>query len=40
MSHGRAVHSRTLHGFEEVPANVAEKVIAEWKKEAEEEVHA
>jgi elongation factor G len=40
MSHGRAVHSRTLHGFEEVPANVAERVIAEWKKEAEEEVHA
>jgi elongation factor G len=40
MSHGRAVHARTLHGFEEVPANVAEKVIAEWKKEAEEEVHA
>jgi elongation factor G len=40
MSHGRAVHTRRLHGFEEVPANVAEKVIAEAKREAEEEVHA
>jgi elongation factor G len=40
MSHGRAVHTRRLHGYEEVPANVAEKVIAEAKREAEEEVHA
>jgi elongation factor G len=40
MSHGRATHSRTLHGFEEVPGAVAEKVIADAKREAEEEVHA
>jgi elongation factor G len=40
MSHGRAVHTRRLHGYEEVPANVAEKVIAEARREAEEEVHA
>jgi elongation factor G len=40
MSHGRAFHTRSLHGFEEVPPNVAEKVIADAKKEAEEEVHA
>jgi elongation factor G len=39
MSHGRAVHSRTLHGYEEVPANVAEKITAEAKKDAAEEVH-
>jgi elongation factor G len=40
MSHGRASHSRTFHGYEEVPAHVAEKVIEEAKKEAQEEVHA
>ncbi len=40
VSHGRAMHSRKLHGFEEVPANVADKVIADAKKGAEEEVHA
>jgi elongation factor G len=40
MSHGRATHTRRLHGFEEVPASVAEKVIADAKKEAEEEIHA
>ena len=40
MSHGRAVHSRTFHGYEEVPTHVAERVISEAKKEAEEEVHA
>ncbi len=40
MSHGRAVHRRTLHGYEEVPSHVAERVIAEAGKETEEEVHA
>jgi elongation factor G len=40
MSHGRAIHRRKLYGFEEVPANVADKVIADMRKEAEEEVHA
>jgi elongation factor G len=32
MSHGRAIHGRTLHGFEEVPANVADKVIADMEE--------
>jgi elongation factor G len=40
MSHGRAFHTRTLHGYEDVPAAVAERVIAEAKKEVEEEIHA
>ncbi len=40
MSHGRAIHTRRFHGYEDVPPNVAEKVIAETKREAAEEVHA
>jgi elongation factor G len=40
MSHGRALHTRRLHGYEEVPANVADRIIAEMKKEAAEEIHA
>jgi elongation factor G len=40
MSHGRALHSRRLHGYEEVPASVADRVTAEARKLAEEEVHA
>jgi elongation factor G len=40
MSHGRAMHSRRLHGYEEVPPHVAEKVVAESRTESEEEVHA
>jgi elongation factor G len=39
ISHGRAVHSRKLHGFEEIPSHVAQKVIEAAKKER-EEVHA
>lgn len=27
MTQGRATHSRKLHGYEEVPRNVAQKVI-------------
>ena len=36
MSHGRAVHTRTFHGYEEVPQHVAEKVIAAAQREEEE----
>ncbi len=39
MSHGRAVHRRVFHGYEEVPSHVAEHVIAEARKGADEEVH-
>jgi elongation factor G len=36
MSHGRAVHGRTFHGYEEVPQHVAQKVIEESQREEEE----
>ncbi|MEJ2502002.1 MAG: elongation factor G, partial [Gemmatimonadota bacterium] len=36
MSHGRAVHSRTLHGYEEVPQHVAQQVIEAAEREEEE----
>lgn len=39
ITQGRANHTRKLHGYEEVPAHVAEKVI-EAAKEKAEEVHA
>ena len=31
ISHGRALHHRTFHGYEEVPQQIAEKVIAARK---------
>ncbi|HEY8485446.1 MAG TPA: elongation factor G [Longimicrobiales bacterium] len=39
LTHGRAVHTRRFHGYEEVPAHVAQKVIEAARKER-EEVHA
>jgi elongation factor G len=39
FTQGRAVHRRKFHGYEEVPAHVAQKVIEAAKKEK-EEVHA
>jgi len=39
LTQGRATHSRKFHGYEEVPAHVAQKVIEAAKKEK-EEVHA
>ncbi len=36
MSHGRAVHTRDLHGYEEVPQHVAQKIIEESQREEEE----
>lgn len=39
ISHGRAVHTRRFHGYEEVPSQVAQKVIEAAKAER-EEVHA
>jgi elongation factor G len=36
MSQGRAVHSRTFHGYEDVPQHVAEKVISESQRKEEE----
>jgi elongation factor G len=39
ISQGRASHSRRFHGYEEVPAHAAQKVIEAAKKEK-EEVHA
>ena len=40
MSHGRAFHTRVFHGYDEVPAQVAQKVIAEARQAADAEVHA
>ncbi|MBI4545586.1 MAG: elongation factor G [Gemmatimonadetes bacterium] len=40
LTHGRAFHTRKLHGYEEVPAHVAQKVIEAARKEKKEEVHA
>jgi len=37
MTQGRAVHTRTQHGYEPVPGHVAEQVIAEAKKRKEDE---
>jgi elongation factor G len=34
MTQGRAMHIRTLHGYEEVPPHVAEKIIDETKEKA------
>ena len=39
ISHGRAAHTRSFHGYEEVPQHVALKVIEAVKAER-EEVHA
>ncbi|HEX6940793.1 MAG TPA: elongation factor G [Longimicrobiales bacterium] len=39
LTHGRAAHTRKFHGYEEVPAHVAQKVIEAAKAER-EEVHA
>jgi elongation factor G len=39
LTQGRAAHRRTLHGYEEVPAHAAQKVIDAAKKEK-EEIHA
>jgi elongation factor G len=39
ISQGRAVHKRKLHGYEEVPQHVAQKIIEAAKKEK-EEAHA
>ncbi len=36
MSHGRAVHSRTFHGYEEVPQHVAQQLIDAASREEEE----
>jgi elongation factor G len=36
MSHGRAVHTREFHGYEEVPQHVAQKIIEESQREEEE----
>jgi elongation factor G len=39
LTQGRAFHKRKLHGYEEVPQHVAQKIIEQAKKEK-EEVHA
>ncbi len=39
LTQGRAAHRRKFHGYEEVPAHVAQKIIEAAKKER-EEVHA
>lgn len=39
LTQGRAAHTRAFHGYEEVPANVAQRVIEAYRKER-EEVHA
>jgi elongation factor G len=39
LTQGRAFHKRKLHGYEEVPQHVAQKIIEQHKKEK-EEVHA
>jgi elongation factor G len=39
LTQGRAFHSRKLHGYEEVPAHAAQKIIENARKEK-EEVHA
>ena len=39
ITQGRAYHARKLHGYEEVPQHVAQKIIEQSKKE-QQEVHA
>jgi elongation factor G len=39
LTQGRAFHKRKLHGYEEVPTHIAQKIIEQAKKEK-EEVHA
>jgi elongation factor G len=39
LTQGRAMHTRTLHGYEEVPGNVLQKVVEAARKER-EEAHA
>jgi elongation factor G len=39
LTQGRAFHTRKLHGYEEVPTHIAQKIIEQSKKEK-EEVHA
>jgi elongation factor G len=39
ISQGRAVHRRMLHGYEEVPSHVAQKVIEAAAREKEEASH-
>ena len=36
MSHGRAVHTRSFHGYEEVPQHVAQQIIDAAEREEEE----
>ncbi|MEN8373945.1 MAG: elongation factor G [Gemmatimonadota bacterium] len=36
ITHGRAAHSRSFHGYEEVPANILAKVVEDVKREREE----
>jgi elongation factor G len=36
MSHGRAAHTRTFHGYEEVPGHVAQALIDAAQREKEE----
>ncbi len=39
LTQGQALHRRKSHGYEPAPPHVAEKVVAEAKKEAEENAH-
>jgi elongation factor G len=36
ITHGRAAHARTFHGYEEVPGNLVDKVIEQVTREREE----
>ncbi|HUH13538.1 MAG TPA: elongation factor G, partial [Longimicrobiales bacterium] len=36
ISHGRAMHHRAFHGYEEVPQQIAERVIEDAKRDGEE----
>jgi len=36
ITHGRAAHSRAFHGYEEVPANILDRVIDQITREREE----
>jgi elongation factor G len=36
ITHGRAAHSRSFHGYEEVPGNILDKVIEQVTREREE----
>jgi elongation factor G len=37
MTSGRGIHNRAFSHYEEVPAEIAEKIIEQAKKEKEEE---